>query len=81
MKLIEQNLALLKSKVPFETQYGIVSDVFDIEVGSVWFFLKQQSSSPATTRALRLKHARDTLAHMNPMTAADAFWDELMSDT
>lgn len=61
MKLIEQNLALLKSKVPFQTQYGVVSSVFDIEEGSVRLFLEQQNFNPVTTRALRLKHARDSL--------------------
>lgn len=80
MKLIEQNLNLLKSKVPFQTLYGTISDVFDIEIGSVWFFLKQHSSGAETTRALRLRHARNSLAHMNPLTPVDAFWEELMSD-
>jgi hypothetical protein len=73
LELIEQNKALLASHLPFKTDYETISDVYDLAIGPVWYLLKNGAPSNTQIRSLRLKKARDSLAHMKPLTPNEAF--------
>lgn len=81
LELIEAHKALLSSELPLNTGYETVTDVYDLQIGPVWYLLRKRLGAAASvSRALRLKHARDSLAHLNPLTAADAFSSEITGD-
>jgi hypothetical protein len=66
-QLIEQYRAHLK--VPFETKFGVIDEVYDLEIGHVEFLLSR--SLALSKRQLlfvsQLKEARNTLAHLSPV--------------
>lgn len=74
LSIIESQRALLSREIPFKTLYEQVTDVFDLEIGPVWYLLKKWNApSSVTGQALRMMKARNMLAHMSPLTAEDAF--------
>lgn len=81
LDLIEQHKTLLKSELPFVTAYDTVVDISFLEIGPVYFLLRKRgASSSAQSTALRLKKARDSLAHLTPLTTNDAFATEITGE-
>ncbi len=73
LELIEEHKDLLARHIPFKTDYETVSDVYSLQIGAVWYLLKNNANSHTQSRTLRLKKARDSLAHMTPLSPDDAF--------
>ena len=81
LELIEDHKTLLSRELPVDTGYEKVGDVYDLQIGPLYFLLRKRlGATSAVSCALRLKVARDNLAHLRPLTAADAFSREIIGD-
>lgn len=78
-ELIAQGHRYLQPMVPLRTEYEVITSVHDLEIGQVCHLLKKQNAPPnLQSQALRLMLARNRLAHLEPLTAADACSQELV---
>lgn len=78
-ELITQGRRYLKPVVPFRTGYEVINSIHDLEIGQVWHLLKKQNAPlNLQSQALRLRSARNLLAHLEPLTAADACSQDLI---
>lgn len=79
LDLVQEYRPFLKSLLPLQTDYEIITDPADLEMGHL---AKLLSSKPAATAganlAFRLKLIRNKLAHLRPLSPEEAFASELM---
>ena len=79
-ELIADHEAALRQCLPFETDFETITDVHDLQVGHVYAVLRKLRLEGPAGRALRIKKARDSLAHLEPLTPADAFAAEILGE-
>lgn len=77
LQLVSQVRHLLR--LPFKTEWGVVEDAEDLEVGPLYYLLKQeQAPRPAVQLARILKSLRHDLAHLRPVRVEDLYDDRLI---